>query len=108
MLTSRRRRRAEMLISLPLLQVLLQLVPLFLDLLFGLLGIIYFLHAHPDSAPGPGDHAGQRGTGGHREDGKPLFRARNHMATISIHGCSVHPALAFSVAWSFHWRLNSA
>src|SRR5215211_2281930 len=52
---------------LPFLQFLFQLVPLFLYLLLGLLGIVYFLHAHPDSASGPGDHAGQRDTGGHRE-----------------------------------------
>jgi hypothetical protein len=38
---------------LPFPQFFLQLVPLFFYLLLGLLGIIYFLHAHPDSASGP-------------------------------------------------------
>jgi hypothetical protein len=58
---------------LPLLQFLLQLVPLFLYLLRGLLGIIYFLHAHPHSASGPGNHAGQRDTGGPKSMANLLF-----------------------------------
>src|SRR5215211_8897284 len=92
---------------LPFLQFLFQLVPLFLYLLLGLLGIVYFLHAHPDSASGPGDYAGQRDTGGHREYGEPSLHAPNCAVTFVIHG-PLHPTLEPSVAWSFHWRLNSA
>src|SRR5215216_7549170 len=94
-------------VLLPSLQFLFQLLPLFLYLLFGLLGIVYFLHAHPDSASGPGDHAGQRDTGGHREYGEPSLHAPNRAVSFVIHGLH-HPTLAPSVAWSFHWRLNSA
>jgi hypothetical protein len=94
----------QVLLSFP--QFFLQLVPLFLYLLFGLLGIIYFLHAHPDSASGPGDHAGQRDTGGHREYGEPSLHARNRAVTFVIH-VPTHPTLVPSVAGSFHWRLSS-
>src|SRR5215216_2805221 len=92
---------------LPFPQFFLQLLPLFLYLLFGLLGIVYFLHAHPDSAPGPGDHVRQRDTGGHREYGEPSLHAPNRAVTAVIHG-PLHPTLAPSLAGSFHWRLNSA
>src|SRR5215218_7750192 len=93
-------------VLLPFLQLPSQLVPLFLYLLLGLLGIIYFLHAHPDSASGPGDHAGHRDAGGHREYGEPSLHTRNRAVTFVIHG-PLHPTLVPSVAWSFHWRLSS-
>src|SRR5215208_4440302 len=93
-------------VLLPSLQFLFQLLPLFLYLLFGLLGIVYFLHAHPDSAFGPGDHAGQRDTGGHRKYGEPSLHAPSRAVTFVIHG-SIHPTFVPSVAGSFHWRLSS-
>src|SRR5215210_6332615 len=104
MLTSRRRRRAEMLISLPLLQILLQILGLFLRLLLGLLRLVYLLHAPPDPAPRHRGHAGQRDTGGHREYGEPTLHA--HGVLFMIHS-PVHPTLAPSAAGSFHWRFNS-
>src|SRR5215217_1774327 len=93
-------------VLLPSLQFLFQLVPLFLYLLFGLLGIVYFLHAHPDSASGPGDHAGQRDTGGYREYGEPSLHTRNRAVTFVIHA-PLHPTLISSVVGSFHCRLSS-
>src|SRR5215204_2121443 len=93
-------------VLLPFLQLLFQLVPLFLYLLLGLLGIIYFLHAYPDPASGPGDHARQRDTGGHRECGEPSSHAPNCAVTFVIHG-PLHPTLAPSVDLSFQWRLSS-
>src|ERR671921_576632 len=91
---------------LPFLQLLFQLLPMFLCLLLGLLGIIYFLHAHPDSASGPGDHARLSYTSSHREYNEPSLHARNHAVTFLIHG-PLHPTLVPSVPWSFHWRLSS-
>src|SRR5687768_15926100 len=93
-------------VLLPFLQFLFQLVPLFFYLLLGLLGIVYFLHAHPDSASRPADHAGQRDTGGHREYGEPSLHAPKRAVTCVIHG-PLHPTLVPSVARSFHWRLSS-
>jgi hypothetical protein len=88
-------------VLLPFLQFPFQLVAMFLYLLLGLPGIIYLLHAHPDSASGAGDHAGQRDTGGHREYGEPFLHAPNRAATFLIHD-PFHPTLVPSVAGSFH------